>query len=51
MDELQTLNAGAVRPPEGKSAAPDSLDGKILDNRDSPIRMHDIDSPFEGLYD
>ena len=44
MDELQALHAGAVRPPEGKSAAPEGADGEIRGgSRGSSIRMHDMD--------
>ena len=41
-DELQALHAGDVRPPEGKSAAPEGPDGEIRGRRGSLIRMHDM---------
>ena len=43
MDELEALYAGAVRPPEGKSAAPERPNRGIRGRRGSPIRMHNID--------
>ena len=39
VDELQALNVRAVRPPEGKSAAPEGPDGGTRGCRGSPIRM------------
>ena len=42
-------NAGAERPPEGKSAAPEEPDGEVRDSRGSLIRMRDIDPPEGSL--
>ena len=36
-DELQTLQAGTVRPPEGKSAASEGPDGEVRGSRGSLI--------------
>ena len=35
VDELQVIYAGAVRPPEGKSATPEGPDGEVRCNRGS----------------
>ena len=43
MDELQAQHAGAIRLSEGRSAAPEGLDGEIRGSRGSRIRMRDID--------
>ena len=37
VDELQALHAGAVRPPQGKSAASEGPDGKVARQLPSPI--------------
>ena len=42
VDELQVLRAGAVRPPEGKPAAPEGPEGEIRGSGGFPIRIHDI---------
>ena len=47
MDELEALQAGTVRPPEGKSAASEGLDGEVRGSRGSLIRMRDMD-PLKG---
>ena len=43
--DVQTLHAGAVRQPEGKSAAPEGPDGEIRGSRGSPILMRGMGSP------
>ena len=50
VDGLQALNAGAVRSPEGKSAAPESPDGEVRGSRGSLIRMRDMDPPEGPLH-
>ena len=45
VDELQALHAGAVRPPQGKSAALEGPDGDIRGSRGFPTRMRDMDLP------
>ena len=45
MDGLQALQAGAVRPPEGKSAASEGPDGEVRGSRGSLVRMRDMDPP------
>ena len=49
MDEIQALQAGTVRPTEGKSAASDGPDGEVRGSRGSLIRMRDMD-PLKGHY-
>ena len=49
MDKLQALYAGAVQPPEGKSAAPEDPDGEIRGSRGSPIRMRVMDPSYMPL--
>ena len=49
MDELQALHAGAVRPPEGKSAAPEGLVGEVRGSRGSLIRVRNTD-PLKDHY-
>ena len=50
VDELQALHAGAVRSPEGKSAAPEGPDGEIRGSRGSHKRMHNMDTPEGPLH-
>ena len=50
VDELQALHAGAVRPPDGKSVAPEGLDGEVLGTRGSHLRMRDMDSTEGPLH-
>ena len=45
VDELQALHVGAVRPPEGESAALVGPDGEPRGSRSYPIRLRDMDSP------
>ena len=46
MDGLQALQAGTVRPPEGKPAAPEGADGEVRgSSRSSLVRMRDMDPP------
>ena len=45
MDGLQTLQAGTVRPPEGKPAASEDPDGEVRGSRTSLVRMRDMDPP------
>ena len=46
MDGLQAQHGGAVRLPEGRSAAPEGPDGDIRGgSRNSRIRMRDMDPP------
>ena len=45
MDGFQALQAGTVRPPEGKPAASEGTDGEVLDSRSSLVRMRDMDPP------
>ena len=40
----QALHAGAVRPPEGKCAAPEGPNCEIRSSRGFSIRMRDVDS-------
>ena len=45
---MRVRRAGAVRPPEGKSAAPEGPDGEIrggINSRISPVRMRAMDPP------
>ena len=49
MDNLQALHAGAVQPPEGKSAAPEDPDGEVRGRTSSLIRMCDM-NPLKGYY-
>ena len=44
----QALQAGTVRPPEGKPAASEGPDGEVRGSRGSLIRMRDMNPP-EGL--
>ena len=50
VDELQALHAGAVRPPEGKPAAPEGPDCEVRGSRDSLIRVRDMDPPERPLH-
>ena len=50
MDELQALQAGTTRPPEGKSAASEGPDGEVRGSRGSLIRMRDMDPPEGPLH-
>ena len=45
MDGLQALQAGTVRPPEGKPAASEGTDGEVRGSRSSLVRMRDMDPP------
>ena len=45
MDGFQALQAGTVRPPEGKPAAPEGADGEVRGSRSSLVRMRDMDPP------
>ena len=45
MDGLQALQAGTVRPPEGKPAASEGPDGEVRGSRSSIVRMRDMDPP------
>ena len=45
VDGLQALQAGAVRPPEGKPAASEGPDGEVRRSRSSLVRMRDMDPP------
>ena len=49
IDRLQALHAGAVRPPEGTSPAPEGPDGEVQGSKDSLIRMRDMES-LKGHY-
>ena len=49
VDEPQALQAGTVRPPEGKSAAYEDPDGEVRGSRGFLIRMRDMD-PLKGHY-
>ena len=48
-EAMTMIGAGTVRPPEGKSAAPDGPDGEIQGSRGSLIQMRDMDS-LKGHY-
>ena len=50
VDELQALQGGTVRPPEGKFTASEGPDGEVRGRRGSLIRMRDMD-PLEGPLD
>ena len=39
------LQAGTVRPPEGKPAASEGADGEVRGSRNSLVRMRDVDPP------
>ena len=43
MGEFQALQAGTVRPPEGKPAASEGADGEVRGSRSSLVRMRDMD--------
>ena len=45
VDELQALHAGAVRPPDGKSAGPEGPDGDVRGSRGSSIRQALYNTP------
>ena len=45
VDGLQALQAGTVRPPEGKPAVSEGADGEVRGSRSSPVRMRDMDPP------
>ena len=49
-NKLQALHTGAVRPPKGKSAAPEDPDGEFRGSKGSLIRMRDMDPPEGPLY-
>ena len=49
MDALQALQAGTVRPPDGKSAASEGPDSEVRGSGDSLIRIRDMD-PLKGHY-
>ena len=50
MDGLQALQAGTVRPPEGKPAASEGPDGEVRGSRSSLVRMRDMDPPEVPLH-
>ena len=51
MDELQALQAGTARPPEGKSSSSEGSDGEVRGkSRGSLIRMRDMDPPEGPLH-
>ena len=50
MDKLQALQAGTVRPPEGKSAASESPDGEVRGSRGFLLRMRDMNPPEGPLH-
>ena len=50
VDELQALYAGAVRPPEGKSVAPEGPNGEVRGSRGSLIWMRDMNPPEGPLH-
>ena len=43
MDGFQALQAGTVRPPEGKLAASEGAVGEVRGSRSSLVRMRDMD--------
>ena len=45
MDGLQALEAGTVRPPEGKPLASEGPDVEFRGSRSSLVRMRDMDPP------
>ena len=45
MDGFQALQAGTVRPPEGKPVASEGADGEVRGSRSSLVRMRDVDPP------
>ena len=45
MDGFQALQTGTVRPPEGKPAASEGVDGEVRGSRSSFVRMRDMDPP------
>ena len=45
MDGFQALQAGTVRPPEGKPAASKGAGGEVRGSRSSLLRMRDMDPP------
>ena len=45
VDGFQALQAGTVRPPEGKPAASEGADGEVRGSRSSLVRMRDVDPP------
>ena len=45
MDGFQALQAGTVRPLEGKPAASEGADGEVQGSRSSFVRMRDMDPP------
>ena len=49
MSELQALQAGTVRPPEGQLTAPEGPDSEIGGSKGSPIRMRDLDPSYGPL--
>ena len=44
-DDGQALQAGTVRPPEGKPAASEGADGEVRASRSSLVRMRDVNPP------
>ena len=45
MNGFQALQAGTVRPPEGKPAASGGADGEVRGSKSSLVRMRDMDPP------
>ena len=45
MDGFQALQAETVRPPEGKPATSEGVDGEVQGSRSSLVRMRDTDPP------
>ena len=45
MNGFQALQAGTVRPPEGKPAASEGADGEVRGRISSLVRMRDMDLP------
>ena len=45
VDGFQALQAGTVRPPEGKPAASEGADGEVRGSRSSLVRMCDMKPP------
>ena len=45
MDGLQALQAGTVRPPEGKPAASEGPDGEVRGSLSTLVRRRDMDPP------
>ena len=49
MDEFQALQAGTIRPPDGKSAASEGLDGEVRGSIGSLVLIRDMDPPEGSL--